>query len=108
MSQGVFQQDLIDFLRCDRIVVFKPKKDLIKAVKIAKSKIGSPYDFNFKLNNDAYYCHELVAACYPNLEIPTFRSYGRDVYTIHSFIKSPDFEIVYEFDPKREKLGPIK
>ena len=69
MSQGVFQQDLIDFLKCDRFVIFKPKKYLQKAVKIAKSLIGQKYDFSFKSGNGRYYCHELTRSCFPDLDV---------------------------------------
>ena len=109
MSVGVFQQDLVDFLRCDRFIIFKPRKDLKKAVRIAKSLVGRPYDFDFKTNNKAYYCHELTAYCFPNLKIEQMNvMFGKKAYTIDSFINSPDFEVVYEFDPRKEKFGCIR
>lgn len=104
MAYGVFEEDLIDFLRCDRFVIFKPKKCLKKAVKIAKSLIGKKYDFDFDLENNKYYCHEFCATCYPDLDIkPIKTKYGKEAYTIDSFINSKDFEIVYEFNPKKDK-----
>lgn len=109
MAQGVFQQDLIDFLKCDRFVIFKPRKYCQKAVKIAKSMLGRKYDFDIKDNNSEYYCHELTAACFPDLDIKEIRIAGiKKAYTIDSFIDSPDFEIVYEYNPNKEKYGKIK
>ena len=101
MAPGVFKQDLIDFLRCDRFVIFKPKSGLKKAVNIAKTLVGRKYDFDFRAGNNSYYCHEMVAECFPCLNIPKFKSYGKETYTIQSFINSSDFEIVYEFNPKK-------
>lgn len=108
MAHGVFQQDLIDFLRCDRFVIFKPKKCLRKAVNIAKKLIGKPYDFSFKEGNGKYYCHEMTAKCFPDLNIkPVKIAFGKEAYTIQSFIDSPDFEIVYEYNPNKDKFGKI-
>ena len=105
MSCGVFEQDLIDFLRCDRFVIFKPRKGLRNAVKIAHSLIGKKYDFDFVVGNNSYYCHEMVAKCYPDLDIkPVKTLFGKMAYTIDSFIQSPDFEIVYEFNDKLNRL----
>jgi len=109
MAQGVFQQDLIDFLKCDRFVIFKPRKFCQKAVQIAKSLVGKKYDFDIKDGNDAYYCHEMTAACFPNLNIEEVKvGLGKKAYTIDSFINSKDFEIVYEYNPNKEKYGQIK
>ena len=109
MAQGVFQQDLIDFLRCDRFVIFKAKKYLVKAVKIAKSLVGKKYDFSIKDGNNAYYCHEMVAACFPDSKIEEVKvGLGKRAYTIDSFINSPDFEIIYEYNPNKDKYGEIK
>jgi len=103
MSCGVFEQDLIDFLRCDRFIIFKPKKFRQKAIKLAKSFVGREYDFDFKIGNDKLYCHELCARCYPDLQLePENVGFGKKAYTIQSFVKSPDFEVVYEFNPKNK------
>lgn len=108
MAYGVFQQDLIDFLRCDKFVIFKPRKHLKKAVRIAKSLIGRNYDFDFKNGNDGLYCHEMTAKCFPDLDIKPIKiGFGKEVYTVDSFINSPDFEIVYEFNTIKESCGKI-
>lgn len=111
MAHGVFQEDLIDFLRCDKIIVFKPKKYLKKATSIAKKLIGKPYDFDFDNNNGCYYCHEMTAKCFPDLdvqEITVSKFLNKKAYTIDSFIKSNDFEVVYEYNPSKGKFGIIK
>ena len=109
MSQGVFEQDILDFLKCDRIVIFKPRNGRSVAVKTARKMIGKGYDFDFETNDDRFYCHELTQYCFPKLEISPVTIghwwWKREVYTIDSFTESPDLEIVYEFDPKNEKQG---
>lgn len=105
MSCGVFQEDVVDFLRCDKFIIFKPRKCLKKAIRKAKSLIGQQYDFTFNLDNGAYYCHELIAVCYKDLDIKTVKAtFGKEAYTVQSFIDSPDFEVVYEYNPEKKKM----
>lgn len=104
VAEGVIQEDLIDFCRCDRIVILRSsKKCAIKeAIKIAKRTIGTPYDFNFKCENEMFYCHEFTQHCFPTLGIKKIskKSFGfiksPKVYLADSFYCSPQFSIVYE------------
>ena len=51
----------------------------------------------------------MTAYCFPGLKIDQVDvMFGKKAYTIDSFINSPDFEVVYEFDPKKEKFGCIR
>lgn len=108
MSQGVFEEDILDFLRCDRIIVFKPRSGRMNAVKTARKALGKPYDFDFETDDASFYCHELTRHCYPNLEIEPVQVghlfWKKQVFTIDSFTSSPDMEVVYEFDPKDGKF----
>ena len=88
MSQGVFEQDLLDFLRCDRVVVFKPRTRRTNAVKAARKALGKSYDFDFETGDEQFYCHELSAHCYPSLDVKPMTVgkwfWKREVYTIAS------------------------
>lgn len=110
IAEGVCRDDICDFLRCDRFAVLRPTKHQATALNLAKKALGKKYDFNFEIDNGKFYCHELTASCYPKLDIPLIRPkffFGlfsaSPVYLAESFFKSPDFKLVYEFDPKKIK-----
>ena len=73
VADGVEYIDAIDFLRCDGFCIMRPndKKIAEKAVEFAKvvAATRTGYDFDFKSGNSTYYCHELVATAYKDLEI---------------------------------------
>lgn len=100
----------VDFMECDGIVIYRPKKYKSSAVRSAKKmlKDGIPYDFNFDKDSNALYCFELVALCYKKLNIPTFKIkklFGlikKEVYLSDSFKNSKDFERIFEYNPKKD------
>jgi uncharacterized protein YycO len=49
IAEGVQKIDIIDFLRCDRFCIMRPKNRELasKAVERANAFIGTPYDFDF-------------------------------------------------------------
>ena len=49
VAEGVSETDIIDFTRCDRIAIFRPKKGQSKAIATAKKFLKNkvPYDFGF-------------------------------------------------------------
>lgn len=109
VAEGVSETTVVDFTRCDRIAVFRPKKGKTKAIKIAKKylKENVPYDVNFQYGSSALYCFELAALSYPKLDIPTYnirKLFGLlrrdDVYLAKSFVDSPDLKLVYCCNPK--------
>lgn len=73
MSQGVFVEDLINFMRADHMAIYRPPKDMVEnGVKSAISIVGSEYDFNFDFNDHARFsCTEVVDYCYPGLLKPS-------------------------------------
>lgn len=109
VAEGVSEESIIDFCECDRIAIFRPKRGQKSAIKIAKKflKDHVPYDFHFSNGSSALYCFELAAHSYPKLKIPTY-SYSRlfgilrknNVYLAKSFVKSPDMELVWCYNPK--------
>jgi hypothetical protein len=108
VAGGVQYVDAIEFARCDRIAVLRPRSGqdaaLEKARKFAEDNV--PYDFGFERGVSALYCFELCAECYPGLDVAKkrvskfFGLYGRDVYLAESFFDSPDFEVVMEYNPR--------
>lgn len=72
VAEGVSETNIIEFTRCDRIAIFRPKSGqkqaIAKAKKFLKNKI--PYDFGFSAGVSALYCFELCGECYPKLNIP--------------------------------------
>ena len=109
VAEGVSEVDLIDFCKCDRIAIFRPKKYKKQAISIAKKflKDKIQYDFVFKHGASSLYCFELAALSYPKLDIPKFsfkRLFGliskKDVYLAKSFIDSSDMKPVFCCNPK--------
>lgn len=109
IAEGVSEIDLLDFCKCDRIAIFRPKKYKRQAIAAAKKFLREkvPYDFNFTYGSSALYCFELAALSYAKLDIPTFsfkKFFGlvkkEDVYLAKSFIDSKDVELIYCCNPK--------
>ena len=109
VAEGVSETNVVDFTRCDRIAIFRPKKGQSKAISTAKKFLKNkvPYDFGFKKNVSALYCFELCAECYPKLDIPrqtASKFFGllkkKDVFLAESFFKSKDLRCIYHYNPK--------
>lgn len=110
MAEGIVEHDIIDFCRCDKIIVMRPTKGQKTAIRHAKKclKEKIPYDFDFESGNKTYYCHEFTASCYPNLGIEKLRRKAfkilssPEVYLADSFFICPKFYLVYD---SKEDLG---
>jgi len=68
MAEGVFMEDLLNFCRCDYIVVLRPpdvtQEDIDNIYNRALMQLGTPYDFKFdfsRYNNLS--CTEFVYLC---------------------------------------------
>lgn len=104
IAEGAQRIDLIDFCRCDRIVLLRPASGQERAIAhvIRCADQDVPYDFNFKPGNGKYYCHELTASAYPDLGIqPLSRKVlglfdSPVAYLADSFYTNPNFERLYE------------
>lgn len=108
---GVSTIDTVEFCMCDRICILRPSRNKATALKTAKklAKENVPYDFGFKRGTSALYCFELCAECYKKLDLKlkTAKAFfgllrKKDVYLADSFLESPDFIRIFEFNPKRK------
>lgn len=109
VAEGVSETDIIEFTRCDRIAIFRPKKYQRSAIRKAKEllKNKTPYDFGFNENVSSVYCFELCGLCYDKLDIPRLtvkKCFGlikkNNVFLAESFFKSNDMECIYHYNPK--------
>jgi len=108
VAKGVSKIDVVDFTRCDRIAILRPKKGQRKAIACAKRflKNKTPYDFGFERDVSSLYCFELCGECYRSLKIEgkTIRKmFGLikkdNVFLAESFFDSPDFDCVFQYNP---------
>ena len=108
VADGVSLTNIIDFTRCDRIAIFRPKAGQESAIKKAQEflKDKVPYDFGFKRGVSALYCFELCGECYDMLDVPRYtvkKFFGlvkkNNVYLGDSFFDSPDFKCVFNYNP---------
>lgn len=109
VAEGVSETDIIEFTRCDRIAIFRPRKYKRNAISTAKKflKDNIPYDFGFREDVSSLYCFELCGLCYGKLEIPrqTVKAlFGlikkENVFLAESFFDSKDMKCIYQFNPK--------
>ena len=105
VAEGVCEIDLIDFMRCDGFRILRPVNGQKQAIERARSYLGKPYDFSFKVDEDSIYCHELAAHCYEELDTPLrqprlfgFTFGAKPCYLAESF-DTDDFEVVFEHYP---------
>ena len=106
VADGVEYIDVIDFLRCDSFCIMRPKKkeEIAPAIEFAKAaeQRKAEYDFDFAPGNNAYYCHELVATAYKNMNIEMkpitmFKIFKlKPRYIAESFTENENFEKVLE------------
>ena len=108
VAEGVSETDVIEFTRCDRIAIFRPRKFQKLAIKKAKQflKDNVEYDFMFEEGASALYCFELCGECYPTLDIPRMtvkKLFGlvkrHNVVLAESFFKSKDMKCIYHCNP---------
>lgn len=109
LAYGVCKQTLIDFCRCDRIIVMQPKKLTKKQIQTmyehCERNVGRPYDYNLDPHNTSkYFCHEFTASCYE--DIYTIREAvcknklgmrnSQPTYLVDSFYKNKNFKVIYK------------
>lgn len=112
LGSGVVYTDLVSFLTSkDLVVGLKPK--FIREVngfdymihEAARLYHGKPYDYLFNKDGKAFYCFELVAACfksvYSELQLKCKEIVkGKRIYDENTFLDPEFFEII--FDSRKE------
>lgn len=69
LGEGVVKTDLIDFLLtkdhvCVMTPLFADVQEMADAAAAAGLMVGSPYDYEFRSGNKAFYCFEVIYASY--------------------------------------------
>lgn len=107
IAEGVQELDVIDFLRCDRFCIMRPKNSEYAKIAAERAKhfVGTPYDFDFKEGEENFYCHELSRVCYESVDIKKSETKIMNVnveprYTCDSFLNNESFERILEIIPK--------
>ena len=108
VAEGVSKIDVLDFMQCDRICIFRPaacqEEAIEKAEKFVEDNI--PYDFIFQKGDSALYCFELAAECYKKLNVQKikikklFGLLHKNVYLARSFRDNDNFKCVFEYNPR--------
>lgn len=90
ISEGVIQEDILNFMRTDHMLVLRLASDekgtaAKNAVARAKSIVGKPYDFGFDFKDtNRFSCTELVAYCYPGV-VKGRKKLGKEVIVADDF-----------------------
>lgn len=98
---------VVDFCEADRIMVLRPMSGQTKGIQIALSKIGIPYDFDYKTDRGKLYCFELVANCYQEAQIQTttikkfLGLVKRKCYIAPNIYDNAWFKMVFEKNAKK-------
>ena len=94
VGEGVCQEDILDFCRCDCVAVLRFKNltpDLLNKVCASANEMVKEdiqYDYAFTDNNGTVYCTELVNICFNNAFIDDFS----EVAGIHMIIPDHIYE----------------
>jgi len=98
VSEGVIEEDLIDFCRTDHLIVLRGH-DSWRWVAIERAKFmagKSEYDFGFDfVDPKRLSCTELAAKCFPALIVGK-RRFGRFTIVADDFVNSPQLETVWD------------
>lgn len=109
VSEGVIQEDLLNFMRADHMAVLRPqKRNYQEAVDKAKSIVGKPYDFGFDFQDaNRFSCTELVAHCYPGL-VEGSKKFGKQVIIADDFYGCNDMITVWNSQNEMTTMGVVQ
>ncbi len=73
MAEGIFEEDIINFCRCDKLAIMRVRGitdiEVNQACNRAKTLIGTKYDFEFESEDDELYCTEAVVQFLDSLDL---------------------------------------
>ncbi len=113
VSEGVIQETLVEFMRTDHMLILryptsKTKTKINKAIKLAKSIVGKPYDFGFDFKDThRFSCTELVAFCYPGV-VEGKKKLGKMVIVADDFNKSDKLTTVWDSTQEDKQKGVVQ
>ena len=101
VSQGVCEEDILDFCRTDSLCILRRIKfdvnNFIQKVIYVKEK-DIKYDFEFEKNDDEYYCTELVNYLHDNIFEDDFKEIaGKLILTPDAIYKNSNIFLVFGF-----------
>ena len=103
ISEGVLNEDILDFMRTDHMTILRKKKmtnkEMLKAILKAKNVVGSPYDFGFDFENaNRFSCTELISHCFKDVVVPkrNLLSLGKKVIVADDIFNSPELEVIWD------------
>ena len=90
-SKGVTITELDDFCsNKDKVAICRPlfcdEKQIIKAVRYARDRRGSSYDYYFEPNEHAFYCAELIAKSYDDATDGQSPFTRRDIWGVETVL----------------------
>lgn len=97
LSEGIIQEDVLNFMRTDHIVILRPPQNMVKsALKKARSIVGLEYDFNFDFSNSQKFsCTEVIDYCYPELITPQKR-FGKMTIVADDIFNTDEFKVIWD------------
>lgn len=101
VSEGVIQEDILNFMRTDHMLVLRLAKDKkgkgrATAIEKAKAVVGRPYDFGFDFKDtNRFSCTELVDYCYPGV-VTGKKRFGKTVIVADDFFDSKKLTTVWD------------
>lgn len=100
VSEGVIQEDILNFMRTDHMLVLRlsdaEQTRVDGAVKKAKSIVGQPYDFGFDFQDtNRFSCTELVAHCYPGV-VQSKKRFGKQTIIADDFYNCSELDKVWD------------
>jgi hypothetical protein len=110
VSEGVIQEDLLNFMRTDHMLILRPPGETTEAIAKAKTIVGRPYDFGFDFTNaHRFSCTELVAYCYPNV-VQGKKRFGKYTIIADDFFNCPNLKTVWNSteDKTVTSMGVVK
>lgn len=114
VSEGVIQEDILNFMRTDHMLVMRLVDDkggeaAKKAVEQAKSIVGAPYDFGFDFKDrNRFSCTELVDYCYPNV-VKSKKRFGKETIITDDFYNCDKLKTVWNSTKEKvEQMGVVQ
>lgn len=114
VSEGVIQEDILNFMRTDHMLVMRLASDkkgraAAKAVELAKSIVGAPYDFGFDFKDtNRFSCTELVAYCYPGV-VEGKKRFGKKTIIADDFYKCDKLKTIWNSTQEKvEQMGVVQ